>query len=147
MTSRHVPTNRRGRPVFRRGNRICSYGGTQVSDLELSARYDLEGLECVAPYAVRAGPDTVVDAACMRDAGAYANDSFNSPVYNAELHSTHLRAIRDIYQGDEICIAYGPEYWANHDEQPTISHTRRQRRRANQAVAKSRQRGRMVTRP
>lgn len=105
-------------PVFRRGDRITSYGGKHVSAALLSRWYDYkddEGndVEVTAPYAHTSARGNIRDAACLRRAGAYVNDFRGSGRRrsNAELRDGAVYALNDIYKGDELFVNYGRDYW------------------------------------
>ena len=123
-------------PVFADGDPIVSYLGVQKSNHRLNQDYP--GNQ-TAPYAERAyltnrrrgHPARVinVDSACMRGVGAFANDRRNGAcagnarcATNAQLASGNreypaLIATANIFDGDEIYVAYGDQYWGG-DHRP-----------------------------
>jgi hypothetical protein len=105
-------------PIFKQGDLIVPYGGREITKTELDLLYNYTNkkgkvIESTAPYAVEAErPEHVIDAACVRQAGAYANDSKGTRFHsNADLHSDGLYANKLIYRGDEIFVSYGKQYW------------------------------------
>lgn len=120
--------------VFRHKDIITPYVGEILNQDELDERYDEDE---VAPYVehINVGmvgdPSIYVDGACIRGVGALANDATGSTCTtghrkchtNAEFFSVNnesypvLRATKNIRDGDEIFVNYGPEYWAG-DQRP-----------------------------
>jgi hypothetical protein len=111
--------------VFRTNQRITPYVGEVLSEPELDARYG-DGL---APYTERVGvgmqgdPDVYVDGACLRGVASLANDAIadstcttgkcetNAFFFSGDGNYPSLRASKYIYDGDEIFVSYGDEYW------------------------------------
>lgn len=124
-----------GEPVFRKGDLICDYGGDILNGAQLSARYGSGGQTAVYAFG---DPDSAnfIDSACKRYIGAFANDSKGSKKRsNANIDSTFVKqndrdrinkmryrplppgkviglvATRNIFNGDEIYVNYGADYW------------------------------------
>jgi len=110
---------------------ICIYGGDVISQNERKARYffrDSHGrqVEPAIEYGYQPFVRDIFDAACVRGAGAYANDyrKFGQPrpwpkpnaefYYDSEKNQVWLRATRIIRKGDEVLLNYGSDYWKGH---------------------------------
>lgn len=113
------------------------YQGEVISKDEFDDRYDFvacgdQQYSPTGPYALHKSSGNVRDAACVRGIGLYANalqgfqtrgdnrirrfmtDRKNQIYYtrNAKLlKSGNLKATKHLYHGDEILIAYGPDFW------------------------------------
>ena len=104
-------------PVFRRGSFIVPYGGHELKQSTLDLLYDYiherKRVENAGPYAIQSDRDDYVfDGLCYRRAGAYVNDYRHSgKTPNARLWPDGIRAIKNIYKGDEIYVDYGDDYW------------------------------------
>jgi hypothetical protein len=102
---------------FDRGDYITQYGGIQTNQAQLDGIYDYIGtdgvlIEPTAPYAISG--NEIVDAACMRAAGSFANDPEGSGHRaNARMlhNTTFLQATTTIRPGEEIFMSYGNLYW------------------------------------
>lgn len=110
--------------VFRAGEFICPYGGVVMDAHDYNRLYDFwhEGkfYENTGPYGIQ-GWDyekkqhdhtKIVDAICLRRAGAYANDPRDARRTNALVNVDGLYATKTIHQGDEVFVNYGEDYWA-----------------------------------
>lgn len=103
---------------FERDQKIVEYGGIARNMATLDDAYDYIGtngvlVEPTAPYAIDIGT-TILDAACLRGAGAFANDPQGTQHRaNARIvpGSTYLTATTTIRPGDEIYVSYGDIYW------------------------------------
>jgi hypothetical protein len=108
----------RAKPIFKKGDFICPYGGHELKQSTLDRLYDYihdgKEVENTGPYAIQSERDHyAIDATCFRQAGAYANDGVQSgKTTNAEIHPDGLYALRNIYRGDEIYLNYGAAYWS-----------------------------------
>lgn len=119
-------------PVFRRGSLIIEYAGELINDHEMKRRYG----ELTAPYGVGLTSENgslTLDGACLRGPGAFANHATGLET-NADLlvmpGSTKrigVYAKRDIEDGEEIFIDYGPSYEFDSD------HTTVRKRRGSSA--------------
>jgi hypothetical protein len=116
-----------------------------ISDAELKRRYDYyldtgKLIEGTAPYGLVKEDGKVIDAGCVRKAGAYANDPKGSKhKANARLDDGgNLVAEADIYQGDEIFASYGKEYWKYQKALQTQMKYRRPNKSVGTAGAKGR---------
>jgi hypothetical protein len=114
-------------PLFLTGDLVCWYIGEKMTKAIVDARYPGD---VTAPYAweeiTMAPPRPVFDSACMRGIGSFANSADERQVQlgplarftgvNAELIFSHhlgwpiIRALRPIYDGQEIVISYGDAY-------------------------------------
>jgi hypothetical protein len=109
--------------IFLSGTDILPYEGRLVDKRWVDQVYDynrknaagvVEKVSVTAPYAMARDSDgKIIDAACSRGAAGYANDSYLHPERNnAEFTPKgYVRATKDIYEGDEILVTYGEEYW------------------------------------
>jgi len=128
------PEGRRHQVVFRKGDVICPYVGTVLTKTALNRRYGRPA-DITAPYSTGGLRNTVIDAACVRGAAAYANDARNernnailatmqlnraqqrelnegiAPGHHFPAKIVALVADKDIQQDEEIFATYGPEYW------------------------------------
>lgn len=87
------------------------YGGEAVGLRGFAERYNYAAVRPTPPY----GAFRVFDAACVRGAGAYANDARGVPGLqnNARLASrARFIPTRNIRHGQEILVSYGGAYWA-----------------------------------
>jgi hypothetical protein len=99
--------------IFKKGDLICKYGGEFISHEELDDRYG----DYTAPYGMHLTNQTVQDCACKRDVGSLANSANLKKNNNAEFYvstapirEVKLRAIKNIYNNQEILINYGNDY-------------------------------------
>lgn len=128
LTSKNVAARERKEPVFRAGEKIAPYGGRKITGRELNRLYDYKNddgkhIDVTAPYGL-AGRE-LYDAACIRGAGAYANDATGTGKQNnAELRDRGVYATTDIYKGDEIFVDYGGIYWAAADDRYATASTK-----------------------
>lgn len=93
---------------FKKNELIIRYRGEKVTPTELEHRYDYDGYNVTAPYAIDG-----VDAACRRGAAAYINSTHGTNI-NANVRITpslNVRANRAIRKGDELFTNYGRDYW------------------------------------
>lgn len=120
--------------MIRKGDWICPYKGEIISDDCLISRYDsldLDG-ERTAPYTVADGDRLIVDAACKRGIGAFANTNVNRSGksksvnqhnarldFNEEEGEIWLYAIKTIKRNDEIFLFYGDDYIIEEDAYTT----------------------------
>ena len=103
--------------IFKKGDRIVSYIGDVIDAAELNDRYP--GDE-TAPYGMQSNNKVrSIDAACRRGVGALANMcrtgqgcSNNATVSVSANHYPHLKATKNIRNGDEIFLSYGKSYWS-----------------------------------
>jgi hypothetical protein len=106
-------------PIFKKDEVITKYEGEQVTNEQLSNRYDKTdppAVEYTAPYAltIQNGRNVViVDAACKRGVAALANKK-PARLANAKLSSRgNLTATKPIRDGQEIFADYGKAYRMN----------------------------------
>ena len=98
-----------GDPVFKKDEKIVDYDGERMTPDELTVRFS----DHTAPYTLD-GDGWVVDAACVRGAGAMINHPPKGARSNVQfmLVKGHNRvfALRTIRNGEEIFVNYGKEY-------------------------------------
>lgn len=128
LTDKKPKAADKGQAIFKKGDIIVPYGGKLFTDEKLNDIYDYkldDGtlVEPTAPYAILGPEGFKRDAACVRQAGAYANDEKGSATKkNARLTSAgYLEATRPIYKGDEILVSYGAQYWKDSKKLETRS--------------------------
>lgn len=140
---------RRHEPVFKAKEIICPYIGKVVRGTEqrvIESAADREwtrlgynqryAADPIVPYQLHTDTKNkrnkrrqqafTVDSACVRGIGSFANAASTRAAANGDIKNTlgwpSLRAIKPIYNGDEILLDYGPD----HDlyiNQPDISKT------------------------
>lgn len=101
--------------VFRKDETIVPYDGDQITQAERLARYGQD----TGPYAAGGQAGLIVDAACRRGVGSFANGSRGALRPNARFANSHaagvhrlvLKATKIIRHGQEIVVAYGAHYW------------------------------------
>lgn len=110
-------------PVFRKGQKILQYTGEFLTEDEMSERYDYydedgELVEGRAEYALEYEDGKYVDAEIIKGYGAFINDpnGYTRHPENLDPNSKFgkglwIVAIKDIYDGDEILIDYGDNYF------------------------------------
>lgn len=103
--------------IFKTGDIITSYIGEIISNAELQNRYP--GKE-TAPYTLQISKTRFLDSACIRSVGSLANACLptnKNCKLNAKLvigshgNYPHLKASKNIRNGDEIFISYGRTYF------------------------------------
>lgn len=109
--------------VFSKNDVIVEYLGEHINHDELSKRYDsveiVNGrkniVEGFAEYTLQYAKDAFVDAQRLRGYAAYINDpSGHIPLDkkpNAKFDGLNVVATKNIYNGDEILVSYGKQYW------------------------------------
>jgi len=114
------PTRPAGAVVFNVGDVICKYQGEILTDQEIDQRYNYNGEEYTAPYALEEKRNKNIDCSCKRGIGSLCNHS--STHDNAEFRKGYtgrgvnrrdyinVRAKRIIYNRQEILVNYGNEY-------------------------------------
>jgi hypothetical protein len=122
---------------FKKGQVIAEYKGNRLTKEELDALYGA-GAETLAPYAIAASADVIIDAAAedMSNKARYANDCLpNTTTYiklashgkilcepNAMFWTNHeqrlfIVATQSIPPGAEVFVSYGKEFWGTPDQQ------------------------------
>jgi hypothetical protein len=116
------------RPVFTEGQTVMYMGGELFSEKEHGELFG----ECGTPFAVSAGDGQVLDATLYRNPACYINSvlpdsssaygygSCGSPTsltipnmkmwYETDTGNVSITALRDIYDGEELFLDYGPGY-------------------------------------
>lgn len=95
--------------VFRKGQTIIEYQGEKITHHELEKRYGNK----TGPYAITTTQDQIIDAACERSVGAIANHKASrhaNAKFFTQNKSIILQAIKQIKNGDEIFVNYGPDF-------------------------------------
>ena len=89
----------------------------RLTQQETDARYDYDNVVGTAPYGISLNAhvkNTVADAACIRNAPSFANDSRDNRI-NARFQyhnkKVWLRTTKAIPANKEIFIRYGAQYW------------------------------------
>lgn len=112
-----APTSAKGALVFEVNDLIAKYQSELISKEEHDQRY----YKTHGPYVLdnrfsKGGGDVYYDAACVRGLGSIANDPRGTGFKaNARLvvgkNGASLRALRSIFDGEEILASYGKGYW------------------------------------
>jgi SET domain-containing protein len=116
---RIVPAAAQPGILFRRNDVITEYGGQPITQQELQNRYGMY----TAPYGAERTANIVEDAACRRGVGAMVNHR-HGPQTNVQMYvgnpnqpaaqrKLKLRALRNIREGQELFMNYGPAYLMN----------------------------------
>lgn len=111
FTTRHIE----------KGETVCYYAG-EVHDYSSKNRLEDQSYVLrIGPHAAFQDRDVFIDPSnCDFLACRYINDPLNDCLYNVAWHQTakdaeHFRcavvATKDIDEGDELFISYGPAYW------------------------------------
>jgi len=100
--------------VFKPGEIIASYSGERVSQAELNRRYHYDNFQPTAPYGLKL-KRSLSDGACKRGVASMVNDfhirGHPGLQSNAALYDTgNLLASKNIRNGTEILVSYGPSY-------------------------------------
>lgn len=104
----------------RRDEKIVAYIGEQLSFAESDDRY---GAAATHPYALEHSANKIIDAACVRGAGAFAN---HKPMSRANCRFSRgqdgnvwIVSTKKINPDCELTVSYGPRYKMN---QSGVSH-------------------------
>jgi hypothetical protein len=99
------------RPVFKKGETIVKYHGEAINATTLVNRYG----DNTAPYTVQVAEGKFEDAARRRGVGALANNNpgRNNARFSIYRGAASLKASKNIMNGQEIFLAYGPAYRLN----------------------------------
>jgi SET domain-containing protein len=108
---------RRRQPLYKANDLIVEYSGEPIPYEQVQERYGTY----TAPYATKVRGALCEDAACQRGVGAMINHSGNSRKVNARLAYSNsnnnpkgvVRALKNIYDGDELFVNYGNQYRFN----------------------------------
>ena len=108
------------KPIFKKNQKIVRYEGEKLTKTELSERYDKtvdgEVTEGLGEYVLEYEHNKFIDASRIRCYTAYINDP-NGLVKIPEKANVKfsrkcwIKALRDIYNGEELLISYGNNYW------------------------------------
>lgn len=96
------------KPVFRKNENIAKYTGDVVTEAELDARYGGD-VNYTAPYALLMN-GVIIDAGCNRGIASIANHKPPSQANSEFTETGKIRATKNIYDGREIFVDYGPNY-------------------------------------
>ena len=110
-------------PLFRKGQKVLRYEGELLTEDEISERYDYyvngELIEGPAEYTLEYADGKFVDAIIIRGYSAFINDPKGYIKHPDGLSpnvvfrkNRWIFALRDIYNGEEILIDYGENYFA-----------------------------------
>ena len=105
----------RSKLIFSQGSRVCSYG-TEQNRIVLATALSRYGSISTQPYTYETEDGRYYDSADYRTIGAIINDiRGTSHKYNVEFRERSgevcVAAIVNIYEGDELFLSYGDEYW------------------------------------
>lgn len=104
----------------KREEKIVEYTGEVLSGEEADARY---GPQATMPYVLEPGQGQVIDAACRRGPGAYANhktrSQANTRFSRSPDGSIWLRATKNIPANTELFVSYGDRFIMH---QPGVTH-------------------------
>ena len=126
------PRQPAGAVVFNVGDVICRYEGEILTRAELDERYNYEGEEYTAPYALEEKRNKNIDCACDRGIGSLVNHTTNA-LANIEFKNGYtgrgenrrdfinVKAKRIIYNHQELLVNYGNAYRFN---EPTSHSTK-----------------------
>jgi len=119
--------------IFEKNDIICRYEGEMLTEVELNDRYNHEGEEYTAPYALEQSRDKNIDCGCKRGVGSLVNHTTNTRA-NIEFRPSNnglkgaqrvdfvvLKAKKKIRNHQEILVNYGDEYVFN---EPTSHSTK-----------------------
>ena len=99
-------------PVFRKGEIIGSYDGELLSGSDFSKRYPHRNH--ITPYCMKLDNEDgdVADSLFYRGVLAMINDGPNTnTVAISDGAQIVIEALTDIYDGDELYLSYGYQYW------------------------------------
>lgn len=106
--------------LFKPGQLIMNYGGTERSQRDMDQKYG----DNVKPYAIREKNDLYLDAACDRTIAALANHGTNRQANARFTNGTiRIRARKNIKEGDEIIVNYNFSTRFDKDNQGRTSST------------------------
>jgi hypothetical protein len=97
--------------LIHKGDKITSYNGEFIDRDVLLQRYDVH----TAPYGIQYDRDTYIDSALLRGIGSLINHTQmkNTNVrfsVDRRNRAINLVATRNIRNGDELLVNYGPQY-------------------------------------
>ena len=97
--------------LIQKGDKITSYNGEFIDRDVLLQRYDVH----TAPYGIQYDRDTYIDSALLRGIGSLINHTQmkNTNVrfsVDRRNRAINLVATRNIRNGDELLVNYGPQY-------------------------------------
>jgi hypothetical protein len=93
--------------VFEKGDIVCEYGGSIISDKTFERRYS----DSTAPYIFIIKKNKNIDSACNRSVGSMINHSSRSNVvWYVKKNKVYLQANKNIKHGSEIHVNYGKVY-------------------------------------
>ena len=99
---------------FKKGEFISDYIGEELTQQNKDNRYG-NTQQDIAPYAIKVSKNKIIDCACTRSIGSYANHkkgNINASI-SVYMGKAEIKASKNIKDGQEIFISYGRDYW-NH---------------------------------
>lgn len=118
--------------IFKKGDSICKYNGETLTARQTRKRYGIPNTNILydRSYAVNVNGGKCEDAARIRGIGSLIN-YHHSPnlrncsfVLNAKTNRMGIRATKNIYNGQELFLAYGGMYHM-HNELQSSTNTRK----------------------
>jgi len=114
--------------IFKKNQRITEYKGEILTRNELEDRYGNK----TAPYGLAINHNAYEDCACRRRIGSLSNTGNKKRDNNAQFYlyrgRPYIKAIKNIYNGEEILTNYGDSYKFNEDTEfstkPVFYHKR-----------------------
>lgn len=104
--------------VFAPNEIITPYDGDMITQADITERYGQD----TGPYVLQGQGNLIIDGACQRGVGSFANGSRGQLRYNARFGNSILggvprmviRATKNIRHGQEIIVSYRAHYWQTH---------------------------------
>ena len=112
---------------FKVGDFIADYKGDTLTKTQRDNRYGNTKGD-VAPYGFQVSQNKIIDSACQRYLGAYANSkpNHNNASFSVHQGKVKIKASKKIKVGEEIFLAYGASYFT-HGQQAT--HTTKKKKK------------------
>jgi hypothetical protein len=99
---------------FKQGEFIADYKGEVLTKAQRNERYG-HTQQDLAPYAFQASQNKIIDSACHRYIGAYANSkpNHNNATFSVHQGKVKIKATKKIKVGDEVFLSYGASYFTH----------------------------------
>lgn len=99
---------------FKQGEFIADYKGEVLTKVQRDERYGRTQQD-LAPYAFQASQNKIIDSACHRYIGAYANSkpNHNNATFSVHQGKVKIKATKKIKVGDEVFLSYGASYFTH----------------------------------
>ena len=99
---------------FKQGDFIADYKGEVLTKVQRDDRYGHTNKD-LAPYSFQASQNKIIDSACQRYLGAYANSrpNHNNATFSVHQGKVKIKAIKKIKVGDEVFLSYGASYFTH----------------------------------